>query len=145
MKQICTMCLDAVMTTELPALQAEGKKEELKRAIEARLEEVLPEIYAQVGAIAVDQNFNVEVGFYGHDDHNEFGETAPIPDAETLRLMLMLIDIEELPLATIESWTQAQRAEIADYIGAVHMKASDNDDIEVPPVPELLKQYGRNR
>ncbi len=70
-------------------------------------------------------------------------ETFETPDAEMLRMMLELVDIQDMdvPFTVIENWSEKERKQVADWISAVHLKASDNDDIEVPPVPEVLKQY----
>ncbi len=39
---------------------------------------------------------------------------------------------------TIRGWTPAEREAVSDYAGALHLNASDNDDVEMPETPECL-------
>ena len=63
------------------------------------------------------------------------------PDAAMLSMMLTLIDIDDIPRYVIDGWSEDERRKVADYVGAAHLRASDNDGIEIPPVPEVLKKY----
>lgn len=42
-------------------------------------------------------------------------------------------------LEEIDGWDQETRHKVYDWAAAVHMRASDNDDVEVPEVPEVLR------
>lgn len=54
-------------------------------------------------------------------------------------LSLLLLAGEDPPaLEVIEGWTPEQLAEVSRYAAAVHVKASDNDDVEIPPRPAVL-------
>lgn len=63
------------------------------------------------------------------------------PFSQTVQTALLLTHLKEVPLVVIESWTHAQRTAAADWAAAVHLSASDNDDVAVPPMPEFLKPY----
>lgn len=71
-------------------------------------------------------------------------EEAPpmrVDDPERTLDMLMLVEEfdrgedSENALATVIGWTPEQREEAERWAGAVHLAASDNDDVEVPPRP----------
>lgn len=81
MNAITTVCIEATMTTELSAAEFEEKKALLKKTIEERIEALLPQIYAEVGAIALDVNFGVDVMYFEHDDH---AKRIPITEPEAL-------------------------------------------------------------
>lgn len=57
----------------------------------------------------------------------------------TYDILQLIHQGEDIPLSTIEGWTDEQCKQAEDYAGAVHLKASDNDDVVVPPIPEHLK------
>ena len=54
-------------------------------------------------------------------------------------LMLVLDRIPSQKL--IASWTPKQREAAEKWAAAVHFKASDNDDVRVPPTPKFLKPF----
>lgn len=56
---------------------------------------------------------------------------------ETLRDLLSLVEVD-VALETIGAWTDDQCGQAADWAAAVHVFASDNYDVEVPPKPEFL-------
>jgi len=48
---------------------------------------------------------------------------------------------ELVPLEAIRKWTNAQCREAEQWAGAVHLQASDNDDVSVPPCPAHVKEH----
>ena len=38
----------------------------------------------------------------------------------------------------IAGWSEAEQQEVVDWAGAIHLRASDNDDVVIPPVPSVL-------
>lgn len=73
-------------------------------------------------------------------------DSRPAPPevkAEALRDLLLLVDDEfpaHLPvLATIRSWSTETQRDVQRWAMAVHLVASDNDDVEIPPMPEVLR------
>lgn len=64
--------------------------------------------------------------------------------AEAVQDLLALVSVIA-PIATVESWTDAQILETENWAMAVHLRASDNDDVEVPPEPEFVKQLERSK
>jgi hypothetical protein len=40
----------------------------------------------------------------------------------------------------VKGWTPDQRKEVEQYCGAVHLSASDNEDVVVPERPEFLDE-----
>jgi ribosome modulation factor len=61
--------------------------------------------------------------------------------AEILINMLALIEVQ-VDAATVESWTLEQRVQAQEFAAAVHLSASDNDDVVVPPRPDFLPLAG---
>lgn len=51
--------------------------------------------------------------------------------------LLALVDVYAT-LEEAQSWTKEQREEAEKWAGAVHLSASDNDDVEVPQRPDFL-------
>ena len=78
------------------------------------------------------------------DLNKEAEQEIPTPSAEMIRMLLELIDVKDVPLAVIEGWTAGQRLEVVDYASCVQLRAGDHDDIEVPPIPEVLSSYRRS-
>lgn len=37
-------------------------------------------------------------------------------------------------------WSQETRRQVQDWAAAMHLSASDNDDVVIPPMPEVLKR-----
>jgi hypothetical protein len=63
-------------------------------------------------------------------------------DNQTLTDMLAMVEAEygrHIELAEVEGWTGEQFREAERWAALTHMKASDNDGIEVPPMPDFLK------
>lgn len=68
-------------------------------------------------------------------------ETPGSIDDETLKDLLSLVGVD-CPLETIACWTVEQKDQAAEWAASVHLQASDNDDVEVPPRPNFLTGYG---
>jgi hypothetical protein len=61
---------------------------------------------------------------------------APAPTVEQTSVALCLVgDTEHITDQIIATWTDEQRQEAFDWAMAVHYRASDNDDVEVPVRP----------
>jgi hypothetical protein len=62
-----------------------------------------------------------------------------VPSTEVLYDLLSLVMAQDSwpTVETIDSWTDLQKREAADWAGAVHLAASDND-VAVPPLPAVL-------
>lgn len=62
-------------------------------------------------------------------------------EEQTLQDILGLV-LPRVPTSSvIEEWTDEQREQALEWAGATHVKASDNDDVVVPPMPAFLKKY----
>lgn len=68
-------------------------------------------------------------------------------DDERTHSLILLIDEADTGFAgedwgahldRIARWTDEQCQSVEDYCGACHFKASDNDDVQIPPKPEVL-------
>lgn len=63
-----------------------------------------------------------------------------VRDDEVLRDLIELAGFSiDVTLATIATWTDPQCQQVEAWAAAVHVAASDNDDVQVPPMPEFLK------
>lgn len=62
-------------------------------------------------------------------------------DNDALFDVLEIVDVH-VPPEDIAKWTDEQVQLVEAWAGAVHFAAADNDDVEVPPKPEFLQQYG---
>lgn len=49
--------------------------------------------------------------------------------------VLYLVGGHSVPLSAIKQWTDQQCREAEEWAGAVHLHASDNDDVVIPPKP----------
>lgn len=59
------------------------------------------------------------------------------PSWEVLDTILQLIGYS-VSEETYKTWTDAEKIAAEQYAGAVHLHASDNDDVVVPPKPAVL-------
>jgi hypothetical protein len=55
--------------------------------------------------------------------------------------LLTLLTHVHVPAEDIPAWTDEQCRLAEQWAGAVHLHASDNDDVVVPPMPTFLMQY----
>ncbi len=67
----------------------------------------------------------------------------PALTAQRLADLLLLVR-DEIPggmpgIGTIQAWDQSTRGATAAWARAVHLSASDNDDVIIPPVPRWLR------
>lgn len=67
-----------------------------------------------------------------------------MPDARKLSLLLGMVRTP-VPEAVIEDWTPDQQELAWEWAGAVHARAADNPDVQVPPRPKFLPKPRRNR
>lgn len=71
----------------------------------------------------------------------------PTPSAQVVHDLLSLVSEEfPVPMPTVdqvEAWTDEERRDVAAWAGAVHLSASDNDDVEIPRRPEILSSPRR--
>lgn len=54
---------------------------------------------------------------------------------ETMTALCLVGDTEHITDADVEDWTPQQRTDAFAWAMALHVRASDNDDVEVPPRP----------
>lgn len=64
-------------------------------------------------------------------------EHSALP-ADVLSDLLSLVD-RVVPAQTIEGWTAEQRSAAEEWAGALHLFASDNEHVAVPPEPEHVR------
>lgn len=82
------------------------------------------------------------------DVTREFGEFKKVePDhdptpMETLSDILAMCDVKVTP-EELKTWSQEQIDAAGDWAARAYLRASDNDDVVVPPKPEFLKAYPR--
>lgn len=62
-------------------------------------------------------------------------------DPATLADLLQLVQEgqREVTVDEIAAWDKDTRCDVADWASARHLLASDNDDVEVPEMPEVLR------
>lgn len=61
-------------------------------------------------------------------------------DNDVTRDLLGLVGYDVMP-AFIESWTDEQVRHVDEWAAAQHLKASDNDDVEIPPQPSCIDEW----
>jgi hypothetical protein len=89
----------------------------------------------------VDVADGVSTTVRGHVDakgnyHIDDIQQEPVPSVEETANALCLVgDTEHITDEAIVTWTDAQRQEAFDWAIALHYRASDNDDVEVPQRP----------
>jgi energy-coupling factor transporter ATP-binding protein EcfA2 len=64
-------------------------------------------------------------------------KAATVEQVETM-LTLVLPEDKRPSAAAIAGWDQATRDEVAEWASAVHLRASDHDDVVVPPEPAVI-------
>jgi hypothetical protein len=65
---------------------------------------------------------------------------ADVPDEGVTVSILSLVGVT-VDEAVVAGWNAEQRLQAVDWAGAIHLQASDNDDVEVPEMPEFLEEY----
>ena len=58
-----------------------------------------------------------------------------------ISIILSLIGDIDVPNSVIFNWNQAERSLVASYCGACYFAASDNENVTIPPVPDVLKDF----
>ena len=56
-------------------------------------------------------------------------------------LVLQLVHDHDVPLAAVQRWSQAERRLAIEWAGAIHLRASDNDDVVVPQKPTCVAAH----
>lgn len=59
----------------------------------------------------------------------------------TFNVLCLTADGAEVPREAIDAWTDGQCRVAEAWAGAVHLFASDNDDVIVPPMPDHVAKY----
>ena len=69
----------------------------------------------------------------------EAGEVAEITPEVLHDLLMLVLPADDLPsIETIDGWDVATCTAVAEWASAVHLVASDHDDVEIPPKPDVL-------
>lgn len=63
---------------------------------------------------------------------------APPLTLEMVETALSLVSDTDASIELIASWAPEERERAYDWAMAVHYRASDNDDVEVPPRPDFV-------
>lgn len=71
-------------------------------------------------------------------DHLKPRGNNGIVSAEIAFDALLLVGDTDIDEDTISNWTQEQRDIAYDWAMRIHLHASDNDDVPVPPRPEFI-------
>jgi len=66
-----------------------------------------------------------------------------VPRPDELRTMLLLVSVDA-PIDVLERLTAKERYDAGNWAVAVHLKASDNDDIIVPERPRWTLDWEAN-
>lgn len=66
-------------------------------------------------------------------------EAEVLTPAVIVDILCLVLEEHEMPtLEEVKGWTWEQQEEARRWAGATHLRASDNDDVEVPPRPVFL-------
>lgn len=65
-------------------------------------------------------------------------------DNERTLTLLLLCGGHDVPAEAIAGWTDDQCKQAEDWAARSHIHASDNDDVEVPPMPDHVKAHPPN-
>ena len=79
----------------------------------------------------------------GQEDFGLDDIAGPVPSAELLETALLLVLPDALCPAVpstveMEGWSDLDKREVVAWAAAVHLVASDNDDVEIPARPEVI-------
>jgi hypothetical protein len=66
---------------------------------------------------------------------------VPRATPDVVRDLLLIAGDHDVPLDVISGWTQVERDAVAAWAAAVHVGASDHDDVQVPPMPAVLRVH----
>lgn len=72
---------------------------------------------------------------------DEPAEVRWVRDEETTYATLMLVSGHDVPREALSAWTDEECRQAEDWAFSVHLHASDNDDVEVPPRPACVAAY----
>jgi hypothetical protein len=66
-------------------------------------------------------------------------------EPEVLRDVLSLVMDPWPEVDEIEQWADEERDEACTWASARHLRASDHDDVEIPPKPEVIRRWEEAR
>lgn len=124
----------------LPGRDAEARIDELDEWLAKIHEGLFPG--TGLSFVAPMERRRAELVAQAHGEVEQDREPTP---AETVRDLLLLVEAElpkgrarpELP--EIVRWRDEDREAVAHWAAAVHLVASDNDDVDIPLMPEVLR------
>jgi hypothetical protein len=107
---------------------------EFRRSWEAATRQVLAEACADGVLIDCD--------LAGPDNHSVASDPLPwIRDDRATFFSLCLAGGHDVPESAILGWSDEQCMQAEDWARAVHLHASDNDDVQVPAMPAHVAVY----
>lgn len=56
-------------------------------------------------------------------------------------MVLQLVGGQDVPRAAIDSWSDSECLAAEEWALATHLNASDNDDVDVPPMPACVQAF----
>ncbi len=86
--------------------------------------------------VALDRHYRNKIA--AHKAHTTMAKKSKTPSAETLQMMLELVDVKDIPLALIKTWSVKERDEVARWAAAIHLAAGDHN-IKIPDIPDVVK------
>ena len=94
-------------------------------------------------AMLIDDQLFAQIHAAGDPEPIDFADDLePTVIADMLSLVQDESPLGIPPLETIAGWAPTTRSEVAAWAMAVHLVASDNDDVQIPPVPGVLRHAG---
>lgn len=61
---------------------------------------------------------------------------------ERMQNLFLMVGLEPLPpIEVFKKWNQKQRQQVVRWAGAIMYRASDNDEVKIPPLPAICKPY----
>jgi len=108
------------------------------------LDEIEHELVVQTrGGFLLDSvpKYDAELAAWWADVANVKPTFVDDVDPATLADLLQLVQEgqREVTVDEIAAWDKDTRCDVADWASALHLLASDNDDVEVPEMPEVLR------
>lgn len=108
------------------------------------VEEGVTELSVKASSKAVvHMHGQLPLAFEGQQEFGLGDVVGPVPTIEQLETALLLVLPDELCTAVpstveMEGWSDLDRRAVAAWAIAVHLVASDNDDVEIPARPEVI-------
>lgn len=79
--------------------------------------------------------------FAHEDDFMDLDALQWVRDDQSTFTALMLVSGHDVPREAINAWSDDECRQAEAWAFAVHLRASDNDDVEVPPMPACVAAY----